>query len=162
MRIELIHPLFVHFPIALLTTGSVFRFISFFLRKKGWGDHLTFGSWLMLLMGILFSWVSVISGEFAADIVQEGLCNPGMVDTHMDLSYAASTVFSLAFLVDVVATLLHKREFFSHSVIISIATIIWVLYIAALVLLAYTGYLGSSLVYAQGAGVEKECKKKSI
>ena len=56
--IENIHPLFIHYPIALLSTGLFFDLLSFFLDRE---DMESAGFWCML-MGIISSLFSNITG----------------------------------------------------------------------------------------------------
>jgi len=62
MEITDIHPLVVHFPIALLSVGYLFDGLSIVLKKRG----LETAGWWNLFSGILASSFSVLSG-FIAD-----------------------------------------------------------------------------------------------
>ena len=52
--IENIHPLFIHFPIALLSTGLFFDLLSFFLNREDL-EHAGFWCMLMGIISCLFS-----------------------------------------------------------------------------------------------------------
>ena len=52
--LETIHPLFIHFPIALLSTGLFFDLLSFFLNREDL-EHAGFWCMLMGIISCLFS-----------------------------------------------------------------------------------------------------------
>ena len=56
-----IHPLFVHFPIALFSTGLMFDISSYVLEK----DELETAGFYIMLMGLVSSFFAIISGMIA-------------------------------------------------------------------------------------------------
>ena len=60
------------------------------LRKKQMGQTLLFSSWVVLLLGALFSWLAIFAGELAADRVWHSLCKPDVLDHHMELAYSTA------------------------------------------------------------------------
>ena len=56
-----IHPLLVHFPIALFSTGLLFDILAHFLEK----DDLEAAGFYSMFMGLLSSFFAIISGMIA-------------------------------------------------------------------------------------------------
>jgi uncharacterized membrane protein len=83
MRIELIHPMVVHFPVALLLTGAILKTIAFFFRHSKSHDTLLFSARVTLCIGVCFAWVAVVSGEFASGVVKKNLCYPDLLELHI-------------------------------------------------------------------------------
>jgi uncharacterized membrane protein len=148
MRIELIHPLLVHFPLALLTIGVCLRALAFFYQR-----HFLFMSWIILGIGVCFAWMAILAGEFAADIVGKNLCEDKILDLHSTLAYTAAFLFTSGLLLD------WAKAIWARGVIHKYLTIIcFLLFLGAASILVYVGYLGATMVYEQGAAVQKCCK----
>lgn len=153
MRTELIHPLLVHFPIALLLVGSAIRFLHFILRQKSIGKVVLSLSWILLFLGVCFAWLTVLAGEFAEDIVRSSLCKLDVLEDHKNLGYTTAILFSVALVFDI------GKSWIKHSILrllLTIATAI--IYLTGSAILILTGKYGGSLVYDQGAAVEKNCR----
>ena len=61
MSFDEIHPLIIHFPIALLSSGFLFDFLSYLLKKKS----LEFAGWWNLILGLVSALCAVITGLIA-------------------------------------------------------------------------------------------------
>ncbi len=144
MRLELIHPMLVHFPIALLLIGSFLRLAAFFYRKTYRYRTALNTSWLILLIGLFFGILTIITGEIAEDIVRSHLLNPRILDYHMTCAYITAFLFLLALILDWMAHRYKKHFTAIYSLLY---------WLGALTLLT-TAALGGSLVYEQGAAVQ--------
>ncbi len=153
MRTELIHPLLVHFPIALLFTGIVLRLLSFFLRHSHAYRSVRTTAWTVLAIGVCMAWLTILAGEFAAGIVYSKLCVREVLENHSMLAYTATILFSAALLLDWGKNLCKASRF-----AMAVSTVSAFLFLGATIILAFVGFLGGSLVYDQGAAVEKVCK----
>lgn len=153
MRPELFHPLMIHFPLALLLTGSLLRLAYFFLRKSRFGQLTLFSSWVLLILGVGCAWLAILAGEIAEDIVRSGLCQPDVLEHHKDFAYSAAILFSIALFFDIGKTLIQRL---SSSFLLRAATAL--LYAIATALLILAGGYGANLVYEQGAAVERSCQ----
>ena len=66
-----IHPLLVHFPIALFSTGLLFDISSYFLEK----EELETAGFYTMFMGLISSFFAIISGMIAFFVI-------GSIDSH--------------------------------------------------------------------------------
>jgi len=148
MRLELIHPMLVHFPIALLLTGVVLRFIALWSSKRPALAFLLPASWTILGLGVLAAWCAVAAGEIAEDIVRSTLESPGVLDEHKEHAYRTAIGFTVGLLIDWTSAFLRKKSWF-------LTTLIWIFYLFSLANLIITGGYGASLVYEQGAAVDR-------
>lgn len=154
MRIELVHPMLVHFPIAFLVVGFVLKVISFWLRKASFYPFLLFSSRLIVLIGVIFAWAAVITGGYAEDVVRKTLCQPKILDIHLNMGWTTAYLFSAALLCD------WPREWLKSTPLLKLLTIISsVLYLVGFGFIVTTGAFGGSLVYDQGAAVDNKCIK---
>ena len=84
--IQNLHPLFVHFPIALWTTSAGFMLASTALGRD---DLYATGRWLLYL-GAGGAAMSVASGLLAADALGHDSAGHDLVHVHRDFMYVAS------------------------------------------------------------------------
>ena len=152
MRAELFHPLLVHFPIALLVVASAVRFVHVIFRNNRFAQTILVFSWVLLFLGVAAAWLAILAGEVAESIVRATLCRPDVLDHHQQLAYTTAIIFSGALVSDVGLFWLKPSALKSMLV-----AALLVLYLSGVVLLVFTGGFGGSLVYDQGAAVEKIC-----
>lgn len=147
MRPEIWHALSVHFPIALLPAATIAMLISFFIRHHR--RHWQIAATLLLFAGCLMAWVGVYTGGVADGIVARKICDPTILKDHeisgqtMTWIFTAAFPLSIAFLTDVLP--LRIRQILPF--------ITFIVMLTGLGYLVYTGHIGASLVYEQGAGV---------
>lgn len=143
-RTEALHPLFVHFPIALLLVAMLFKFFSFWEK----GKFLDKPGTILLITGIIGGWLAIYTGELADGIVSRTLCDPTVLKDHQNNSYTMIWLFTIAAIVDLIYQL---RFLFLPALLVK-----WLVIILLFVgsgFLVYTGHLGAKLVYEQAAGV---------
>lgn len=143
MRLELIHPMVVHFPIALLFTGVALRIVSVIFRK--W-SFLVPTSWTLIVLGTVAGAAAIIAGELAKDIVAKTVCDPSLIDCHEQYAYATAWIFSGACVLQLVKVL-QKR--FQRVLLAAI----WILLLSGSVTLGITAKRGAEVVYQMGAAV---------
>jgi uncharacterized membrane protein len=150
LRREVWHPLSVHFPIALLISATVISIVTSFLtpeRKHIWQKVCV----VILLAGSIGAWISIYTGSLADGIVARKLCDPTVLKKHEIAAFTLAYLFSAA-------TLIHLFMLFAE-VKYKIRNILYLLSVILMIVgsgyLIYTGHLGASLVYEQGAGVNK-------
>ena len=145
-RTEIWHPLSVHFPITLLLIAAFFKLIALFSKKDLW--H--FGGSIFLLAGVLSAWISIYTGNLADGAVSRTLCDPTVLKDHQNAAYIMTGIFSGAAIADTLlwTSFLRVKQIFFMKIIV-------LLMFAGSAALIYTGHLGITLVYQQGAGVYK-------
>lgn len=146
-RVELIHPLVVHIPVALLVFGSLFWIASLWLHKRY--DFLRPSARLLLWIGTAGAWIAVYTGLVADAEVGRALCDPTVAKDHERFSFTVGYLF-LAFVIAEWLVLKNYLSFLRKRYLYLGLTI---LLIVGCGFLVYVGHLGSKLVYQQGAGV---------
>lgn len=154
MRIELIHPMLVHFPIALLSTGTVLRLIALGARPKKSFSFLLPAAWLILALGVLFAWAAVIAGESAANIVAQTLKDLKPLEEHAKHAYRTAVGFTAALSIDFffsfwAPSLIRKKSWLKKGTY----ALFTALYLLSFSNLLITGAYGGILVYEEGAAV---------
>lgn len=149
MRPEVWHALSVHFPIALLPVATIAFAISFFLgetRQKYWRA----GATLLLFAGTLMAWVAIYTGGVADGVVARKLCDPTVLKDHELAGEAMTWIFTIATALQLTfMTTLAKPRLRTIGIYLSL-----ILMLTGTGYLVYTGHVGASLVYEQGAGVK--------
>lgn len=145
-RTEVFHPLSVHFPIALLFVAFLFKSIAIWSERETW----QLGGSILLILGVVGLWVSIYTGNLADGIVARKICDPTILKDHQNLSYTTSWIFTFTLALDLFRPVLkpflqYKERLF--KLLIAVIMLIGVGF------LSYTGHLGATLVYQQGAGV---------
>lgn len=148
MRPEVWHALSVHFPIALLPVATITMLISFFI--KGNNRHWQVAAALLLLAGCLMAWVAVYTGGVADGIVARKICDPTVLKDHEISAQTMTWIFTSAFVVNI--------AFFTNIVRAPwrklLVYLTFLLMLIGTGYLVYTGRIGATLVYEQGAGVK--------
>ena len=96
MSFDEIHPLIIHFPIALLSTGFLFDFLSYLLKKKS----LELAGWWNLILGMVSALCAIVTG-----LIVDCGSKPSLMDepfplytNHGSLQILASCVFMVLLL----------------------------------------------------------------
>lgn len=147
-RTEVWHPLFVHFPIALLLVATCARLVVLVLKdqhRSGW----KFMSRALLFAGVICAWGSIYTGDLAHSEVTRSLCDPTILKTHENTAYTLSWLFTAAALLEIFQ-LASKRWQRFHKLQEALVVLLMVVGSGFLI---YSGHLGASLVYQQAAGV---------
>jgi uncharacterized membrane protein len=148
---EGMHPLVVHFPIALLLFAAVFVALAAIVPRRGWWFSVS--ALILLIGGTVGASVSVSTGEAARDVVEDG--EDAMWDVlqeHEDLTKQATQAFTVltivyAFVVilPLVASPLRSLRFALPANLLFL-----VLLMGANLLLANAAHLGGRLVHQYG------------
>lgn len=149
-RTEIWHPLSVHFPITLLVTATLTGVSALFLnsqRKKNWQQ----ASGILLLAGIITAWLSIYTGSLADGVVARQICDPTVLKNHEIAAYTLAYLFSAAALIHLIIHCVPLKN--KYKSVLSYLSVI--LMITGTGYVGYAGHLGASLVYEQGAGVNK-------
>jgi uncharacterized membrane protein len=148
IRAEVWHALSVHFPIALLTFGTLTRFISLIIKGDK-GRYWQYTASALLYVGCLTAWISIYTGNLADGIVSRKICDPTILKDHEIAAQTMTYLFTSAGALD----LLNVFRVFKPTLHLISSFLILLLMIVGSGYLIYGGHLGASLVYEQGAGV---------
>ncbi len=135
-----IHPMVVHFPIALLITGVAFEALALWWPS----DRLRATSRDLLLVGLLSAGLAMVTGHFAEEAVEHSGIPEQAIEIHEKLGFAAFWIFAVVLGVRLAIQWEWIPEKYALSLILGIVGVI--------VLLA-ASYFGGELVYGFGAGV---------
>jgi uncharacterized membrane protein len=138
-----LHPLVVHFPIALLTF-AVFCEIGARLSGR---DSLRTTAYWNLVVGVLFAAAAVASGLLAEEVVPQNSASHATLESHETSAFITLSLFAAIFLLRV---LRHGELYRKFSVIFLCAMIVAWLGLAA------TSYYGGELVYRHGVATESQ------
>src|SRR5438132_235469 len=103
MRLELIHPMIVHFPLVLLSTGVLLRIAALWAGKRPKYSFLLPSSWIILALGVISAWAAVIAGEIAAGIVGTTI-NADILEEHETHALITASLFTIVFPMDWIRT----------------------------------------------------------
>lgn len=153
-----LHPIFVHFPIALLFVYSIIKLLPFkkWFPNVAWRDIER----LLLLVGIGGAYLALSTGEQAADLTRP---NESLVEAHEFFANFTTRMYLLV-LVGEIASFLNNKSYDFISKINSLPKIlIWiekiltnqnlvkVLVLLGFISLFITGVLGGVMVYGTTA-----------
>lgn len=138
-----IHPMIVHFPIALLIVGFLFDVTGMFVRK----EFFSWAGFSLLMLGALGVIAAFISGNLAGSgITEEGVLKQAL-ETHESAAELTVWITGFAALFRLALVLLKKYKGY-----LKIAAL--VIYLAAVAAIGRTGFYGGELVYKHAAGVK--------
>lgn len=135
-----IHPMAVHFPIALLSASVLFDLLSSRWRQ----EDMRVVSLYTLILGLCGAVVAVITGTVAEEAVEHSGVPEWILEIHETLGFASFWVFAGLLGLQVAQRLGWMRE--RRALSISLGLV-------AVAVLIIASYYGGSLVYEFGAGV---------
>ena len=136
-----IHPIVVHFPIALLCASVVFDALA--LRWPTGGLRET--SLYTLLAGVMAAGVAVVTGGMEEDLAKRAGAPESVLELHESLGQATLVIF---------VVLLGLRLAMQLGWLKEIRALSLGLGAIGIVILSLAGYWGGDLVYTYGIGVK--------
>lgn len=135
-----LHPVIVHFPVALFLLAGLFGFISLFAKREFWKEVL----FKTLVAGAIFAPIAVVTG-----MIDEQKMNHGEIDPMLMIHKYNGIAIMLVFQILLVWFWLRKKipgnkEYITWVLCLLLGT--------GMVLLQ--GYLGGELVFSKGMGVK--------
>lgn len=145
-----LHPLIIHFPIALLLVAPILILIGLMSPNKG---RAFLGAALVLMiLGTIASWVAVSTGEAAGELAERAAGAGAVLEQHEDLAETTRMAFTgltALFLVILFAPAIFRRQF-PKKVLLPVNLLFLILYGSAVVLLVNTAHQGGRLVHEFG------------
>lgn len=145
-----LHPLIIHFPIALLLVAPLLLVVGLFVRD---GRPWAAAGLVLLALGTFAAWVAVSTGHAAGEIAERGpAAIERALERHEELAETTRTVFTaltLALAVLVVVPALLRRPL-SRPVGMAATLVFLALYGGGALLLVGTAHQGGLLVHEFG------------
>lgn len=137
-----IHPMIVHFPIALLATAILFEVLELVFKRSVLREAAT---WL-LGIGFFGGLAAAATGLLAEEAAEDMGVPESAIEIHESFAIATLAVFAVLI---AIRWLQHKRR------VPQLPGLFLALGLIGVVLIGLTGYFGGDLVYRYGAGVER-------
>lgn len=143
-----LHPVAVHFPVALIIFYSLFEIAALFINRK----EYYFFSLIMLFSGITGAVFAVITGNQSKQLIEAAnLLNDNSLITAVENHEQAANYF-LWYLIFLVIIRIYLQN--SKKIYLKIRYILIVFIIVGIYLTYEAGRLGGILVYQFGAGTD--------
>ncbi len=144
------HPLVVHFPIALLLVAPLFVVLGLILPKQ-WNGLAT-AALVLMILGTLGAFVAVSTGEAGGELVERNEAISATLEHHEDLAETTRTVFAVLTLIfaAIVVTPVVLRTTVKPMLRTGLCVAFLCLYAFGAVLLANTAHEGGRLVHEHG------------
>lgn len=145
-----LHPIIVHFPIALLLVAPVLILLGSFLPNKS--RPILISAFVLMLIGTVGAWIAVSTGESAGEFAEQMANVEAVLENHKELAETTATVFTALtaiFGVVVFAPMIFRKEL-SRKIIIPLNLAFLLFYSAGAILLINTAHEGGRLVHEFG------------
>jgi uncharacterized membrane protein len=145
-----LHPIIVHFPIALLIVAPIIIVIGILMPKSG--RTFLISAFLLMLIGTIACFIAVSTGEAAGELAEQINNVESVLEEHEELAETTRTVFAALtaiFGVIVFAPMLFKKEL-SRMILIPLNLAFLLFYGSGVVLLMNTAHQGGRLVHEFG------------
>ena len=138
-----LHPMIVHFPIALLIVGFLSDLIGAFFKK----EFFSKAGFYLLILGTAGVIAAYLSGNIAGDGVSEAGALKQALENHEEAAELSLWLMVIASVVRIGIVVFKKYTgMFKWAAI--------VLFFAGILSIARTGYYGGELVFKHAAGVQ--------
>jgi len=138
-----LHPMIVHFPIALLIVGFLSELVGLILKK----EFFTTAAFYLLILGTLGVVAAYITGNLAGD----GISETGQLETALETHEHAAqlTLWLMVGAAAVRIALVWFKKFDG-----AFKYVAFLLFLVGVLSVARTGFYGGELVYKHAAGVQ--------
>lgn len=145
-----LHPMLVHFPIALFLSSVLFDMVGWWFQKETFREG---GLWL-LIIGLLGGVTASIAGSMAEEAAEKAGILESLIETHELLAFVTLGIFTVLLL----GRLFVFRNRFTPKTFAAYLVIAWI----GIGTLSATSHFGGDLVYNHGAGVNVMAVKKNV
>jgi len=147
---DAIHPLIVHFPIALLLVAPILVILAMLLPRQSRG--LSIAAFVLMAMGTIATYVAVASGEAAGELAERTAGVAAVLEGHGELAETTRLIFTaltVIFAAMLFGPILLKRRLGQRSsVVLSLAFLLF--YSAGSLVLINVAHQGGRLVHEFG------------
>ena len=153
-----LHPLVIHFPIALLLVAPLFIIVGMIGNPQK-GRPFLIAALVLMLLGTAGTFLAIATGEAAGEVAQRTPAMSTVLERHEDLAETTRIVFSVLTLI--FAAILFLPRLLKHEAAGAVARILplafLLLYGAGTVILVNTAHNGGRLVHELGihAGISQ-------
>jgi uncharacterized membrane protein len=157
IREELLHPVFSHFPLALLPIALLLKCIEIYISYKASSHQKTLNLAFRFTLGagLLSFLVTLYLGDSALDQIKNDFCQLSLISRHEDHAYWALPFFLVALALDPFTYFENfPKKLFPLSQIF-----LFLFMIGGNFYLFKTGHSGGELVYEHGAAVKAATQK---
>jgi uncharacterized membrane protein len=145
-----LHPLIIHFPIALLLVAPIFIVLGALLRRTG--RSFSLAALFLMVLGTVAVFIAVETGEAAGELADRTPQVMQVLQHHQELADLTRSVFVALTVIYAVVLflppLLSNR--LSHGPILALQGAFLLLYLAGAVVLINTAHNGGRLVHELG------------
>ena len=145
-----LHPLIVHFPIALLLVAPVLVVLGLVFSKSSRGFFLS--ALVLMALGTIAVYVAASTGAAAGELAERSRNVGAVIEQHEELAETTRTIFTALTIIFAVILflpgLLKKNLGRASSAILNIAFLVF--YLAGALVLANTAHQGGRLVHELG------------
>ena len=140
---ETIHPMIVHFPIALLLTATFISTLAVIFKNKR--EELKIVLYWILILGAISALAALFSGLYESERVVHDEAIHKIMEVHKFLGFVIASAFVLITLWFII-----RRRKIKYKELL----IITLFLIGTSSVLVYSAYLGGKMVYEEGTGVK--------
>ncbi len=146
-----LHPLVIHFPIALLMVAPLF-IIAGILMNPHKGRPFLIAAFCLMLLGTAGTFLAIATGEAAGEVAERTAAMSAVLERHEDLAETTRIIFSV--LTVIFATILFLPRLLKRETTMAVARILplafLLFYGAGTVVLVNTAHNGGRLVHELG------------
>ena len=136
-----IHPMIVHFPIAIIIVGFLADTLYLFFKQESWLSKAGFS---LMLLGTLAACVAALTGILFTTAPTEGEI-AGIYQLHITGACVTVTIMLLASIFRIYVVLKQREERFKW--------IVYGLYVGGTAAVSFTGFIGGTMVYTYMLGI---------
>jgi uncharacterized membrane protein len=136
-----LHPMIVHFPIALIIAGFLADTLFIFYKRESWLSKAGFS---LMLLGTLAAGVAFLTGElFTSEPTEGEIVN--IYNLHTTGAFITIITMSLVSLFRIYVVLKQQERRFKW--------VVYGLYLVGTAAVSFTGFMGGTMVYGYMLGI---------
>lgn len=145
-----LHPIIIHFPIALLFVAPILVILGMIFHKSG--KAFMVSAFVLMLIGTIATFIAVSTGEAAGELAERIQNVEAVLENHEELAETTGNVFTaltVIFGAIVFIPMIFKKEF-GRKIVIPISIAFLFFYAAGTVVLINAAHEGGRLVHEFG------------